>query len=189
MFSGYTVILDSCVLYPAQLRDSLLTLAGIGLYRARWTATIHEEWIGAVLENNPRIPREVLERTRANMDAAVQDCLVTGYEPFIRGLDLPDPDDRHVLAAAIVGGADAIVTANLRHFPEEYLATFGVEPISPDDFVVHQFGLDEELVVRALSSQRKRLVNPPVRPGPFLASLGRHLPKTTELLAKHLDRL
>src|ERR1051326_3804740 len=95
------VVYDSCVLYPAPLRDLLIRLAQTGLYRARWTDTIHEEWIKNLLEARPDLPRAQLERTRQLMNAAVRDCLITDYEERIDSLTLPDPDDRHVLAAAI----------------------------------------------------------------------------------------
>ena len=76
-------------------------LAMTGLFRARWTDQIHDEWIRNVLANRPDLKAEQLKRTRELMDAHALDCLVTGYEKLIAGLTLPDPDDRHVLAAAI----------------------------------------------------------------------------------------
>ncbi len=70
------------------------------------------------------------------MNDAVRDCLVTGYEDLIASLSLPDPDDRHVLAAAIRADADVIVTYNLKDFPAETLAPFDIEAQHPDDFLV-----------------------------------------------------
>jgi hypothetical protein len=125
--SDRTVLLDSNVLYPAPMRDILLQLAAMDLFCARWTADIHREWIEALLRNEPRRDRTILERTRGLMDQSVRDCLVTGYEAFIPQIELPDPDDRHVLAAAIVGRCDMIVTQNLRHFPDSALALYAVE--------------------------------------------------------------
>ena len=104
--------------------------------RARWTETIHEEWIRKVLEDNPRLSAERLARTRTLMNEAVRDCLVTGYEDLIESLSLPDPDDRHVLAAAIRASAGIIVTYNLTDFPAETLARFDIEAQHPDDFLV-----------------------------------------------------
>src|SRR6185312_9454958 len=100
--SNFVAVYDACVLYPAPLRDLLMHLALSGLFRARWTARIHEEWVRALLENRPDLKREQLEWTRDQMDASVPDCLVSGYEHIEPGLDLPDPGDRHVLAAAIL---------------------------------------------------------------------------------------
>jgi hypothetical protein len=108
--SNYTALLDANVLYPAPLRDLLLQLAITDLFRAKWTADIHREWIEALLRQEPHRDRTKLERTRALMDSHIRDCLVSGYESQIPTLELPDPDDRHVLAAAIVGRCDVIVT-------------------------------------------------------------------------------
>jgi predicted nucleic acid-binding protein len=118
------VILDACVLYPAPLRDLLLWLALSGIYRPRWTEMIHEEWMRSLLKERPDLARDRLERTRKLMDKAVPDSLVSGYEGLIGGLSLPDPDDRHVLAAAIHGGAEIIVTFNLADFPPDTLGHY-----------------------------------------------------------------
>ena len=108
-----TAVYDANILYPAPLRDLFIRLAQAGLVRARWTETIHDEWIRNVLKDNPQLSAERLARTRTLMNEAVRDCLVTGYEDLIESLSLPDPDDRHVLAAAIRAGAEVIVTYNL----------------------------------------------------------------------------
>lgn len=115
--SRRTVVYDACVLYPAPLRDLLMLLALADLVHARWSSRIHEEWMRGVLAARPDLRREQLERTRDLMDAYVRDGLVTGYEFLIPDLILPDPEDRHVLAAAIHSAADAIVTFNLDDFP------------------------------------------------------------------------
>src|SRR5438270_9183993 len=111
----YSALLDACVLYPAHLRDLLLSMALTDLFRVRWTDRIHEEWIRNLVAAGH--DAEKLARTRRLMNEAVPDCLIEGYESLIETLKLPDPDDRHVLAAAITGGVDVIVTANLKHFP------------------------------------------------------------------------
>ncbi len=129
-------VYDANILYPAPLRDLFIRLAQAGLVRARWTETIHDEWIRNVLKNNPSLSAERLARTRSLMNEAVRDCLVTGYEELIASLSLPDPDDRHVLAAAIRAGADVIVTYNLTDFPADTLARFDIEAQHPDDFLV-----------------------------------------------------
>ena len=117
MSSHFTVIYDACMLYPAPLRSLLMYLALTDLFRARWTNDIHEEWMRSVRKGYPDITQPQAERVRDLMNAHVRDCLVTGYEFLIPRLTLPDPDDRHVLAAAIRAGADLIVTANLSDFP------------------------------------------------------------------------
>lgn len=158
--SHYTVLLDANVLYPAPVRDALMQLAVTDLFKARWTVDIHREWIEALLRNDSHLDRAALERTRKLMDASVRDCLVTGYERLIPSLELPDSDDRHVLAAAIVGRCDAIVTQNLKDFPAEALAPFGIETQHPDDFFCNQLSLAPGLVCSALRKVRARLKNP-----------------------------
>lgn len=123
----FTAILDACVLYSAPLRDILLELSGQGVFRVRWTNQIHDEWIRNVLDNNRQIKPEQLARTRQLMDQAVPDCLVIGYEHLVGSLSLPDDNDRHVLAAAIVARAGVIVTFNTKDFPEHALKPFGLE--------------------------------------------------------------
>jgi hypothetical protein len=111
--SDATALLDANVLYPVPIRDILLQLTVEDLFRAKWTSNIHREWVEALLKNEPHRNRATLERTRELMDKATRDALIRGYEALIECLDLPDADDRHVLAAAIVGRCDAIVTQNL----------------------------------------------------------------------------
>src|SRR5262245_5762312 len=186
----FTALYDACVLYPAPLRDLLMELAGTGFFRARWTDEIHKEWIESLLENQPHRERAKLERTRDRMNAAVLDCLVTGYETLIPALTLPDPDDRHVLAAAIQGRADVIVTYNLKHFPGAVLGGYGIEAQHPDEFVSNLIGLDAESVYTAVKEQRARLKNPPKSAEDFLATLEKqslaqtvaHLRKAIELI-------
>lgn len=150
------------MLYPAPLRDLLLRLALTDLYRARWTDRIHEEWIGTLLSRRSDLSRDQLQRTRELMDRAVPDSLVTGYEEMIESLALPDPDDRHVLAAAIRSQAGVIVTYNIRDFPEGILDGFGIEAQHPDEFVTHLYDLAPGAVCRAVRRQREALKNPPV---------------------------
>ena len=126
MSSNFTVIYDACVLYPAPLRDFLMRLALTDLYRARWTDMIHDEWTRNVLKQRPDLKAEDLERTRSLMNAHVRDSLVTGFEHLIPAVELPDADDRHVVAAAIHGGASLIVTFNLKDFPSERLKPYNL---------------------------------------------------------------
>lgn len=114
--ANFVAVYDACVLYPAPLRDLLLHLALTDLYRARWSERIHDEWMRSVLASRPDLSAEKLARTRSLMDSAVPDCLVTGFEGLIEHVSLPDPDDRHVLAAAIRCQAGVIVTYNTRDF-------------------------------------------------------------------------
>src|SRR5580698_1985337 len=129
-------VFDANILYPAPLRDLFIRIAQTGLVLGRWSETIHDEWTRNVLKDNPQISPERLARTRTLMNEAVRDCLVSGYEDLIGSLTLPDPDDRHVLAAAICAGAEVIVTYNLKDFPAETLGRFEIRAEHPDDFLV-----------------------------------------------------
>jgi predicted nucleic acid-binding protein len=159
--AGFVSLFDACVLYPAPLRDLLMSLAQTGLFRARWTEQIHEEWTRNLLKNRPELKDETLRRTRALMNAAVPDCLITGYEPIIDSVVLPDPGDRHVLAAAIRGQAAVIVTYNLKDFPEEALKPFDIAAEHPDQFISNLFDLHPPAVTVAVRDMRARLKNPP----------------------------
>jgi len=181
----FTALYDACVLYPAPLRDLLMHLALTDLFRARWTDDIHEEWIRNVLQKRPDLTREQLERTRSLMNENAPDCLVRGYERLIETLTLPDPNDRHVLAAAIQSGASVIVTYNLTDFPADYLATFDVEAQHPDEFVGHLIDLSSERVCEAVRRQRQSLKNPPKTPDEFLDTLAKQqLPETVSKLTE-----
>ena len=158
---SFTALYDACVLYPAPLRDLLMQLAVAELYNARWTDRIHDEWISNLLKNRIDLTADMLHRTRTLMNSNVRDCLVEGYEPLIDSLNLPDADDRHVLAAAIRCHADVIVTANEKDFPAKYLSQFGIEALHPDDFLVYQFDLATGDVCAAVQKVRKRLKSPP----------------------------
>ncbi|VAW77175.1 hypothetical protein MNBD_GAMMA12-1543 [hydrothermal vent metagenome] len=185
--SKFKVIFDANLLYPAPLRDCLMNLALTDLFKAHWTDKIHEEWIGALMRKG-RFDREKLERVRDLMDAHVRDARVTNYEDLIEGLTLPDKDDRHVLAAAIKCGADAIVTFNLKDFPDSALKPYSIEKIHPDDFICYQIELKPTIVCEAIKYQRQSLKKPPKTPGEFLANLQKQqLPQTVSLLKQYIE--
>ncbi len=166
-----TAIIDACVLYSAPIRDLIVRLAQASLIQARWTSEIHDEWMLNLLINNAKVSRERLERTRSLMDGAVRDCLVENYADLIDSLILPDPDDRHVLAAAIRAGADVIVTYNLGDLPEDALTTYGIEAQHPDEFLAHLLDVAPGAVTAVAKRQRKSLKNPPKTVDEFLAIL------------------
>ncbi len=186
--SDLTAVLDACVLYRAPVRDFLMHLALADVFRAKWTDAIHDEWMRSLLESRPDLTRERLQRTRDLMNAHVRDCLVTGYEDLIPGLRLPDPDDRHVLAAAIRAGADVIVTYNLDDFPPESLDTWGIVAQHPDPFIRLMLDLTPPAVCAAAKRQRKSLKNPPTTVDEFLAVLERQgLVATVAVLRRHAE--
>lgn len=180
----YTAILDACVLYPASLRDLLLSMARDGLYHARWSEEIETEWVRNLLLKRPELDADRLRRTCALMAQAVPDSRVTGWQGVVGGLpDLPDPDDGHVLAAAICGHADAIVTFNLDDFPAEVLAPFGVEAQHPDDFLLNQLDLNPIAALKSIKAMRARWRKPPVAALELAVSLERlGLPMTAARL-------
>lgn len=152
-----TAVFDANVLYPAPLRDLLIRLAQAGLVRARWTEAIHDEWVRSVLKANPTLSPDRLARTRKLMNEAVRDCLVTGYEDLTESLSLPDPNDRHILAAAIRAAAEVIVTFNLKDFPAGLLATYNIEAMHPDDFLLALFDASPGPICAAFKRQREGL--------------------------------
>ena len=160
MASNFTALYDACVLYPAPLRDLLMQLALTDLFRARWTEKIHDEWIRNLLKKRPDLTLQQLTRTKQLMNSHVRDCLVTNYEYLIPNLELPDLDDRHVLAAAIKGNADVIVTTNLVDFPQSVLEDYEIEAQHPDDFISDLLDLKPSKVVAAAKICQQRLKNP-----------------------------
>jgi predicted nucleic acid-binding protein len=171
---AFTALYDACVLYPAPIRDVLMHLALTDLFRARWTDEIHEEWIRSVLKNRPDLSRERLIRTRDLMNSHVRDALIRDYQDLIPALSLPDPNDRHVLAAAIKGRADVVVTYNTRDFPEAAIARYGISAQHPDAFLTHLFDLAPGVVLGALQRLRQSLKNPPVESAEYLSRLEQH---------------
>jgi hypothetical protein len=165
-------------------------LALTDLFRAKWTDAIHDEWSRSLLEDRPDLTCEQLERTRALMNAHVRDGLVTNNEALIPSVTLPDPDDRHVLAAAIRGRADVIVIFNLDDFPSDALGRFGIEAQHPDDFIVHLLDLAPGTVCAAVKRQRESLRNPPKSAAELLATFeSQSLPQTVARLREFIDLL
>lgn len=158
-----------------------LTLAR--LYQARWSAKVHEEWVRAVLRDNPGVPMSRLRDLRNAMDEQAQDAVVTDYEGLIESLTLPDPDDRHVLAAAIVGHAEIIVTCNLRDFPDHVLDPYNIEAQHPDEFILQLVEIAPDVVLEAAEMHRRSLKNPPKSSEEFLVLLeAQGLPKSVAIL-------
>ncbi len=177
--SNFTAVYDACVLYPAPLRDLLMELALTDLFRARWSEKIHQEWIRNVLKNRPDLNESEMLRTKAYMDTNVRDALVTDFELLIPSLELPDKNDRHVLAVAIRCSADVIVTFNLKDFPADYLLTFDVETQHPDDFILYLLDLYPGQVCRAAEKVRQRLRSPRMDYSKYLSNLLKQgLPQT-----------
>lgn len=176
--ASYTAILDANVLYPITLSDTLLSLAEAKLFHARWSETIENEVVRNLVKKRPDLAEKAPKRVAA-MRKASPDCIITNYERFIDGLTMPDPDDRHVLAAAIVGHADAIVTFNLKDFPTKLLQEFNIEAIHPDDFIMNQIGLPNNQLeaLKAIKQMRERWQNPTFTPDDLI-----HIFESNELV-------
>lgn len=168
---AFTVLYDACVLHPAPLRDLLVRIANTRIVQARWSERILDECFRSILRRRPDLDADALARTRERMCHAVPDCIVTGYDHLEAGLDLPDPGDRHVLAAAIRTGAQAIVTFNLKDFPDHVLARYDIEPKHPDEFVLETIDLAPAAVARCVTQQAASCRTPPVSLPDLLATL------------------
>lgn len=169
----FIVVYDANVLYPNTLRDLLIRIAQSDTVQAKWTSQILDEMVTALARNRPDIPPARLHRLRNLMNAAVRDCLVSEYEPLIEGLKLPDPGDRHVLAAAIKSSAQVIVTRNRKHFPVSDLGPWGVTAKSPDSFVLDQLGINGRVVAASVRQIADSRVSPPSSVDEVLGELER----------------
>lgn len=172
--TNFTVVYDASVLYPAPLRDLLMWVAIKGLVRAKWTDEIHDEWLRNLLERRPDLDEQRLRRTQQLMNRALPDARVSGHEVLIDALELPDLDDRHVLAAAIRAGAQTIVTENIRHFPAAALTPYGIDAERADPFLLGLLDTDQHLFLEAVRAQLETLANPPQTKDQLLDTLQRN---------------
>lgn len=185
----FVVILDANVLYPFRSRDVLLTFAQLGLFRARITDEIMDEWTRNLIANKPDLEASVRSQAEAIKDA-FEECFVVGYEPLIDSLALPDLDDRHVLAAAIKCSAQVIVTENHKDFPADVLDEHDLITLSADDMLANTFDLFPIECARALRTVRKRYGNPPFTQSEFLLDLTKFgMPKLAAMARSSIDYL
>lgn len=174
-FARYTAVLDACVLHGNLHSDALMSLATAELFAAKWSERIEDEWMRSVKRSRPDLADDKVQRRRDAMRAAVPDWEVSErvIAQLLPGLTLPDANDRHVLAAAIAGHADCIVTRNLKDFPQGVLADFGVEALHPDRFIVCQWDLSPYQTISALKKMRARLRGPAMSPEEFADAFAR----------------
>jgi predicted nucleic acid-binding protein len=147
---SFPALLDTCVLYPAYLCDTLLRLAEAAAYRPLWSAEVLAELRRNLVERG--IPVERVDRRLAHMTRSFPDALVTGYESLVDGMT-NDPKDRHVLAAAVRAGAEVLVTFNTRDFPEPALKPYDVAAVHPDEFLLDQLDLYPGVTIEVLRQQ------------------------------------
>lgn len=156
---AFVALHDASVLHPGSLRDLLIRLGRSGLYQAKWTEQILDEALVAIVRDQPELAQR-LDRTRELMRKAIPDATVTGYEDLIPSLELPDPGDRHVLAAAIACNAQVIITSIPGRFPEAQLQKYNIEAQRPDEFIVNVIELAPARVVNIVQQQAQALTQP-----------------------------
>ena len=144
--------LDACVLFPVGLSDTLLSIAEAALYLVLWSAEILDETRRNILDDLPDLDPEQLERTFAAMHHAFPDALAAGHETLTATMT-NHPKDRHVLAAAVAGGAQVLVTSNRRDFPPAACEPFAIDVQHPDEFLDYALELDPETVITTLAYQ------------------------------------
>jgi predicted nucleic acid-binding protein len=185
-----SAVLDACVLFSGSLRDFLLRLADDELIYPYWSETIQDEWFRSLIKKRPNLDPEKLKRTRQIMDAHFPRSLVRGYDKFVQEIQLPDVDDRHVLAVAIHVKAKYIVTFNVRDFPTTVLDTYQVGVLSPDDFIMRVIKNDEHPFINTVAKHRAKLTRPPKTVDEYLATLEQQkLHQTVAFLREHKDRI
>lgn len=146
----FTCVLDTNVIFPIEIRDILFWFAHYDLFTPKWSKHIFEEWESVMIRKG--ITLSEIKKRKYKAQQAFPDALVTNYEGLINGLNLPDEKDQHVLAAAIKTNANVIVTNNLKDFPEEYLASFGLSVKSADDFITDIIDLNPKKAVEAFKN-------------------------------------
>jgi predicted nucleic acid-binding protein len=185
----FVVVLDASVLYPVRKKEVLLRFAQRGLYRARWSATIMEEWVRNAKADSPEQSIGI-DRHVSAIEEHFPECWVSGFEPLIEGLTLPDPDDRHVLAAAIRCSAQHIVTDNLKHFPDKILENHDMTAITADDFLSNTFDLYISEAIQVLRQLREIKTKPPFTSSEFIIDLTKKgLPKLAAKAKRHIENL
>jgi hypothetical protein len=167
-FEPAVAIFDACVLYPFHLRNIVVQAAVDRLVEARWTDAIHDEWIRSLVASAPSIPMERLQVTRRLMDKALPAAMVRGYEHRVSAVDLPDPSDRHVVAAAIVAGASIILTWNVRDFPSKALRKVGLRRETPNTFLSAIYDAVPDLMIGSLANARRNLTRSSPSPSDFI---------------------
>lgn len=183
-----TVIYDANVLVPAVLRDLLLRIARADLVRAHFSAEILDEMARALRRLDPKHPAEKLERLRQLMTRSTPDCVVADYDNFRHIIALPDPDDVHVVAAALRCRAQAIITYNVRDFPRAQLEPFSIDVLDPDDFIADLVDLAPVRIWQILEEQAAPLRKPPRTPDDLLDALRCHIPTSVGLIERNRAR-
>ncbi len=181
MISSFGVVLDACVLVPISLCDVLLSAADRRLYRPLWSLTILDEMerhAARMIERNGMSQVEAAagaQLRRRFMVDSFPEAEVTGYESLVAAMP-NDERDRHVLAAAVRASAQVIVTANMRHFPNDALAPLGVVAQTPDDFLKDLLGFEPDVMIDVICDMAASKTRPPMTPLDILKRVGKAAP-------------
>jgi hypothetical protein len=192
----YTALIDACVLAGALRRNLLLTLAEAEFFRVQWSQPIMEEAQSAIErilagKENVVDAAERAARARGAMERAFKEAMVDGFDHFLALCGaIPDPKDRHVLAAAISTRAHVIVTDNLNDFPDRALAPFDIEARSADAFIADTAMLDIGRAVGAIKRMRSRFGSPAIRADDLLLKMeAQSLTETADVLRPYVELL
>lgn len=193
MFANrFTALIDSCALVGALHRNLLLSLAEAGLYRVRWSIQILDEAERAIAkiieEKGDKDAASRAKHSREKMESAFPEAMVTGYEPMIAEVnELRDPNDRHVLAAALKARASVLVTENHKDFCDYPLKVWNIELKISDEFLADTIDLDTAVSVAAVRKMRDRLKKPEISPDNLLLQMeARGLILTVDMLRDHV---
>lgn len=166
----FRALLDTCVLFKPLLCDSMLCLAEEELFQPLWSAEIMDELRRNLLRYG--VLKSAVDHRIEQMTEHFPDSMVTGYESLVAVME-NQAKDRHVLAAAVRGQAELIVTENVRDFPAIVTARFDIEVVDQDEFMLDQWDLDPAAVRRALVRQVSRYRREPRTVEDLLIALGR----------------
>lgn len=196
MFANrFTALVDACALAGALKRNLLLSLAEAEFFRIRWSAQILDETEAAIRDilaaKGADDAGDRARRARRYMEEAFEEAVVEGFDGMLNACDgLPDPDDAHVVAAALKTQAAVIVTDNLRDFPKAILAPLNLEVRSTDAFIADTIALDPERAIAAVRTMRERLRNPEKTPETLLLDMeAAGLIETADMLRPHIQSL
>lgn len=196
MFANrYTAVIDACSLVSVLRRNLLLSLAEAEFFRLRWSQNILDETERALAklhyqrgntDGDARARQAVAAMTKAFPEAMVDDFAQLLANP----LGLPDPNDEHVVAAAVKTQAQAIVTENISDFPAELLGKLNLEARTADEFIADTIALEEGLAIPAIRDMRLRLKRPEMDANDLLRSFEAHgLFETVSVLTQHIGSI
>ncbi len=184
----FSAMLDTSVIFPATLNDTLLSFAEYGLYRPLWSELILKELRESLVRAYPHLNPATLDSRVSFMRRGFPHAEIEGWEPLSDdiAMRLPDPRDAHVIAAAIQAGTRFIVTNNLKDFPSKILSATGITAVSADAFLVKLWRDDPVGGLAALSIQSSRMRNPPLSVQDILDRLASGLPEFSRLAGENV---